>query len=213
MSDPGLSSVRIPRDIRSKIFRPATGSPLGVIYRTESQVVAVLEGDSAEVWHRIFEQGGQLDRAFDYLLQHGEFAAEPQVEARATLTAFLDSLAEFLVGRSDPSDGISGPVNSDAGRTTERTINLWMADHHILYSLVVELTYRCNERCVHCYCPSQRDGPELSINSLRSLVEEFEYLGGFSLQLTGGELLFARIPKPCSGFSAAGAFFSASSAI
>ena len=154
--------------------------------------MAVLEGDSAEVWARIFEQGGRLDHALDYVRRNGQFDTEPQGEARDVLAEFLVSLESqgLLVGRTtpQPSSGAPAKDDPDAGRTAERTINLWMADHHVLDSLVLELTYRCNERCVHCYCPSQRDRTELSTGALCDVVEELESLGGCSLQMTGGEL-------------------------
>jgi AdoMet-dependent heme synthase len=192
-----LECIRIPHDVCTKTFRHESGEVLSVIYRTRTQAVAVLEGDSAEVWTHIYGQGGRLNRALDYILQHGQFTADPETEARATLAAFLDSLAEIFEEDAglEQSHVYSGPAITEAGRTAERTINLWMADHHILYSLVVELTYRCNERCVHCYCPTQRDGDELSLTSLCELVEEFESMGGFSLQLTGGELFLRKDTK------------------
>ena len=50
------------------------------------------------------------------------------------------------------------------------------------------LTYRCNEFCVHCYCPSDRILPELTLPQIDELLDELQGLGGFSLQLTGGEV-------------------------
>lgn len=183
--------VSVPRDVFTKTFRPSSGAALSVIYRTQAQTVAVLEADSAEVWTRIIESGGRLDSALNFILQNGQFASDPINESREALDCFLASLGEFIIGN------LTGTVTAeptaqkphDSGRNAERSINLWMADHHILYSLVLELTYRCNENCVHCYCPSQRKRPEMPIELIRNLVEEFEELGGFSLQLTGGELL------------------------
>lgn len=196
--------MRIPRDLFTKTYRHALDPSFSVIYRTNSQTVAVLDGDSSEVWDRIVLAGGSLGPAKEYIQEHGKFDVDPVAESHAILESFLQTLEnQGLIGAQNEVQNKNADLNladSGPGRNTERTINLWMAEHHFLYSLVLELTYRCNERCVHCYCPSLRDSEELEVNALYALVEEFESLGGFSLQLTGGELLLSKNAKPLLRF-------------
>ena len=187
--------MHIPRDIVTKTYRPITGSALSVIYRTISQTVAVLEGDSAEVWDRLVRAAGNPAHALDYIRKHGQFGSDPEKESQEVLDSFLQSLElQGIAGdRGDVHTCSQGGhlADSDQGREVERFINLWMAQHRILYSLVIELTYRCNEQCVHCYCPASRERNELSVESLYGLVSEYELLGGLSLQLTGGEFFLS----------------------
>ncbi|MBK8636878.1 MAG: radical SAM protein [Chromatiaceae bacterium] len=63
-----------------------------------------------------------------------------------------------------------------------------MGDHRVCYSLTLETTYRCNERCVHCYLPDETHLNELTLDQIDRLFGEFHALGGFSLGLTGGEV-------------------------
>lgn len=57
--------------------------------------------------------------------------------------------------------------------------------------LTIEITTRCNERCVHCYLPNKLkdSGLTMEISKIKSLVDEYSLMGGTSVTLTGGEAL------------------------
>lgn len=59
---------------------------------------------------------------------------------------------------------------------------------HYLYGACLELTYRCNERCIHCYADDQKYGEEMGFAQYRALLDELAELGCISLLLTGGEV-------------------------
>jgi radical SAM protein with 4Fe4S-binding SPASM domain len=177
------------------------GEPACVAYHTPSQSVVFLEGDSAEVWWRIYEAQGDCDAAFDYICRNGAFVENRESEARAVLGEFLDGLeSSNLIGqksyenRRDPAVAAAMSVKQgvDPTQNPELEIGQFMADRHVLYSLVLELTYRCNERCVHCYLPSDTRPSELSALQIDHLLGEFSNMGGLLLQLTGGELLIRK---------------------
>lgn len=58
-----------------------------------------------------------------------------------------------------------------------------------------ELTYRCNEQCVHCYCVvehgKEREAreQELTYDEVVQVLDDLAELGGFYLTLSGGEVL------------------------
>ena len=53
---------------------------------------------------------------------------------------------------------------------------------------IVELTYRCNLFCKHCYIPQHyRTKTELPTEKVYQLIEEISSLGGLYLTFTGGE--------------------------
>jgi MoaA/NifB/PqqE/SkfB family radical SAM enzyme len=58
--------------------------------------------------------------------------------------------------------------------------------------LFVELTARCNERCVHCYAESspERD-EELGLDEIRAVLDDASALGFETVQLTGGDPLIS----------------------
>jgi radical SAM protein with 4Fe4S-binding SPASM domain len=56
------------------------------------------------------------------------------------------------------------------------------------FSVVFEITKRCNLRCLHCYLPSDQDqSAEMEIAEIRSLLDDLEKAGCLKLTLTGGE--------------------------
>lgn len=55
----------------------------------------------------------------------------------------------------------------------------------------LDLTYRCNERCEHCYLDHDDHG-EMTTAELRGVLEQLADAGVFSLTLSGGEPLMRR---------------------
>lgn len=51
----------------------------------------------------------------------------------------------------------------------------------------LEVTYRCNFRCVHCYCVDQPPKNEMSFEEIRGLLDQMADAGCLWLLLTGGE--------------------------
>jgi len=55
-------------------------------------------------------------------------------------------------------------------------------------SVQLDVTYRCNERCVHCYLDHEDHG-ELTTAEIRDLLEQLAEAGVFFLCFSGGEVL------------------------
>ena len=192
--------------IRSGVFSRYYALPGGqcasVAYHTPSQSVVLFEGDSAEVWWRIFQSGGQTTKALEYILLNGTFEGDPGSEAESALAGFVDDLRNSSLvspllseGAGNVAGALSQPsVKSavDIKENPELAISQFMADHRVLYSLVLELTYRCNEKCVHCYLPQETRLAEMSLQQIDMLMGEFVEMGGLQIQLTGGEALFRK---------------------
>ncbi|MEE9523617.1 MAG: radical SAM protein, partial [Thermodesulfovibrionales bacterium] len=58
----------------------------------------------------------------------------------------------------------------------------------------LELTYRCNNRCVHCYCNLPTGDKiaresELSLEEIEKIFDELKEMGCLWLLITGGEPL------------------------
>lgn len=56
--------------------------------------------------------------------------------------------------------------------------------------VLIELTYRCNVRCVHCYLTEQER--EMTVGELLPVLEELASAGCLILTLSGGEVLLRR---------------------
>jgi AdoMet-dependent heme synthase len=58
-------------------------------------------------------------------------------------------------------------------------------------SVHLDVTYRCNERCVHCYLDHDDHG-EMTTAEIRSVLKQLADAGVFFLTLSGGEVLMRR---------------------
>src|SRR6202453_3143965 len=59
------------------------------------------------------------------------------------------------------------------------------------FSAQLDLTYRCNERCVHCYLDHDDHG-EMTTAEIKSLLDQLADAGVFYLTISGGEILMRR---------------------
>jgi radical SAM protein with 4Fe4S-binding SPASM domain len=58
---------------------------------------------------------------------------------------------------------------------------------NIPLSVQLDLTYRCNERCIHCYLDHEDHG-EMTTAEIKHLLDEMAEAGVFILTLSGGEI-------------------------
>lgn len=75
----------------------------------------------------------------------------------------------------------------------ENTQNMMLeATHRMprLNGIQFELTSRCNERCIHCYIPNAKknSGGDMSLEKVKSIIDEFAENGGLQVTLSGGEV-------------------------
>src|SRR5581483_9100134 len=62
---------------------------------------------------------------------------------------------------------------------------------NIPLNVQLDLTYRCNERCVHCYL-DHRDHGEMTTPEIKRLLDEMADAGVFILTLSGGEIFLRK---------------------
>src|ERR1700758_5095616 len=55
----------------------------------------------------------------------------------------------------------------------------------------IDVTYRCNERCVHCYLDHDDHG-EMTTAEIKHLLDEMAEAGVFVLTLSGGEIFLRK---------------------
>jgi len=58
-------------------------------------------------------------------------------------------------------------------------------------SVQLDLTYRCNERCIHCYL-DHHDHGEMTTAEIKDLLDQMADAGVFYLTISGGEILMRR---------------------
>src|SRR3989454_4586002 len=58
-------------------------------------------------------------------------------------------------------------------------------------SVQLDITYRCNERCVHCYLDHDDHG-EMTTAEIKHLLDQLAEAGVFILTLSGGEIFMRK---------------------
>jgi radical SAM protein with 4Fe4S-binding SPASM domain len=64
-------------------------------------------------------------------------------------------------------------------------------DAGIPFGVHIDLTWRCNERCIHCYLDHE-DAAELTLAELRGLLDRLADAGVFFLIFSGGEIFLRK---------------------
>jgi radical SAM protein with 4Fe4S-binding SPASM domain len=121
---------------------------------------------------RVFDLLGQADVALS-----GNWGASGPFSAAAAR-----ALLRALGGDGDTQSGFSELLVSDV--LAPRGWGL----------LFLELTGRCNERCIHCYADASPEvEDELSLIEVEGILEEAQSLGFRRVQLTGGDPLISPV--------------------
>lgn len=71
------------------------------------------------------------------------------------------------------------------------TLNQKALDAGIPLGVHIDLTWRCNERCIHCYLDHE-DGAELSFDELRRVLDQLAEAGVFFIIFSGGEIFLRK---------------------
>jgi sulfatase maturation enzyme AslB (radical SAM superfamily) len=81
-------------------------------------------------------------------------------------------------------------LSSPSERDIEGEIIEIMRAKNQIYSATFELTYECNEKCVHCYATYTEDTPKkkvLTLEKCKELIDELYEIKCFHLVFTGGD--------------------------
>lgn len=125
-----------------------------------------------------FRDGASLriQGALEPVVRDGTFAESPLVRTLASVEPLLAELVRDVARHGPPAPPTRDRLLRSTGYDT----------------LFLELTSRCNERCVHCYADSSPERTEvLEPELVDSVIEDAARLGYRRIQLTGGDPLIS----------------------
>lgn len=182
--------------IAFRTYKAPSGKVRSIIMNNLTFQKTFLEDEAALMWSRI-ENGDTEERLYDY--------AE-SLDCADELHEFLDSLRNLLIIDAPESstrpEGIRPPAAKDleyaANVADDLDFTEWVLDAGFMFAVQWELTYRCNESCIHCYNPGaahikgeknlRNSFSEVSTNRAFEIIDELSQLGVFELTLSGGEV-------------------------
>ncbi|MDE7291292.1 MAG: PqqD family peptide modification chaperone, partial [Treponemataceae bacterium] len=109
---------------------------------------------------------------------------ETEEELAAKDTGFTYSAVLPKTARDDFT-----PAIQRADSTTQEFLERHFADKPHLTSFQIELTSRCNERCVHCYIPHGLKLYDISEELYHGVLDQLSEMGVLSVTLSGGECM------------------------
>ena len=155
-----------------------------ILFHTKSRQYMFLEGLSAEL--------------FEMLTLHDKIDSV-WLEAQGLSSHDVEGFIEVLRNFGCYNEGIPICTPNDEGRTPLEEANKTalnrlqneLRNEHLFYGFHIDITNRCNERCIHCYHPfdSYNFAKEMSLEDIQSLIDIIYDLGVFSVTLSGGEAL------------------------
>lgn len=145
------------------------------------------------------------ERAFDALeclAASGPCSEEELLDRMAARrVGTREQCARFLAQLAENGIVVSETFLPDNDNSIKNTVVELCTEARQLFSVSLELTYRCNERCVHCYVDDADAGArkELELDEYKSLLDALRAMGCMSVLLTGGEVFvkkdFLKIAK------------------
>jgi radical SAM protein with 4Fe4S-binding SPASM domain len=149
--------------LAEKIALSFVGEDAGTIKKDAAEFYAALEEDGFIVSGETKEELDRKDTRFSYA------ALEPKTIKK-----------DFT------------PVILRAEKTTQEFLDEHFKDKPHLTSLQIELTSRCNERCVHCYIPHENKTADIDDTLFYDVLDQCRDMGLLNLTLSGGEPLLHR---------------------
>ena len=96
------------------------------------------------------------------------------------------------------------PIIMRAEKSTQDFLEQHFKDKPKLTSFQIELTSRCNERCVHCYIPHENKTDDIEPELFYDVLEQCKAMGLLSLVLSGGEPMmhgkFCKFLRKCKEY-------------
>ena len=158
------------------------------VHSVENQHDYILDGTAADVLNYFRENP---DGAVSELV--AQIAARYDIpndsELQRDISEFVESLlAEKILVDSEPAAEIwTDEIANEVSK--------FFARERRLFSVAFELTYRCVERCIHCYiddAPKFCAGDELTLAEYAEILKQARALGCVKILLTGGEVLLRK---------------------
>ena len=157
-----------------------------VFVHTATHKNLILDGNALEIFDYVAENPNcTLNEVCNFFVTHYE---DDEEEIRIGIGEFVDEmLKENILCETVNSPPLLHTVFED--------VSDYFKQSNKLFSMTVELTYRCVEKCVHCYIENAKpfcEKDELTFNDYKNFLRQAREMGCVKVLLTGGEVLLRK---------------------
>ena len=100
---------------------------------------------------------------------------------------FCESICIFIEEIVEKNILIQEHKQIEILNSLEKEISQHYSNNEQLYSATIELTYKCNEKCRHCYVVDEKR-EEMTTEKIKGILDELSDLNVLNVVFTGGEL-------------------------
>lgn len=148
-----------------------------ILYNTEQQKVYTFNPISGDVFD-CFKSFCYVTEAVQSLSKEYEF--DDFDDFNSSVNEFVDEMLEKGILQEEYKQ-------KEHYKTLEKEIGQTFSDRKQLYSVLFEVTYKCNEKCRHCYVVDEHR-KELSTSEIESIIDDLAVMNVLNLVFTGGEV-------------------------
>ena len=181
-----ITTATVPRWISCRTYLFGQAESRTYISNEKNHTYILLEGLASDMWKMLVDdvdettfavwakEKGVTDQVDDFLRDLSD-------QGLLTFENKIDSYTNALY------EAFPQEAKSEDEQAFINEMKGWLWDHGFMYSLFVELTYRCNLKCVHCYNPKDPSAGEINYEMCKKAIDDAYKLGCFRITFSGGE--------------------------
>ena len=152
-----------------------------VAYQTELQKVYTFNESAGDILH-CFREYASVDDVFNHFMI--KYEVTDREGLKEDIEAFVgELLVKGIIKEKTRQKGIVDDL--------EKEISSHFLEGEQLFSVTMELTYKCNERCRHCYIADE-DREEMPLEAIKRVLDELSELKVMNVVFRGGEVFWRR---------------------
>ncbi len=180
-----MDNIKIPVWISTNVLNFETEASRAYISNISDRKLYWLKGKSSDLWNVIINSQN--------IKSISDYAKKENLENE--LDDFLNELeqAGLIIIKNSYKPQETNSSNSNEIEI-ENFLIKWTQkciDEKKLESMLFELTYKCNENCLHCYCEKTFPNTQIRFNDIKTVIDDAYELGVRQIVLTGGECTLA----------------------
>lgn len=183
--------IKVAPYITSKYYENASEPSISFIYDERYKVYYILKGNLSELWNIILSKES-YDDVFLYAYENNLLDLLIELLAELKGKGIIYTNKDFnFIGYKHLTNSINeSDTNSFNALYTgiARIVN----KYNLLNSVTLQLSYKCNLFCKHCFNPKNIDNYELSFEIAKRFIDEAYELGMVNLGFTGGECTYSK---------------------
>lgn len=177
------------QDISSREYNEFT-----VLYDLRNKMILKLESVAADIWHYIYENNNvTFQEIVDYIVSIYDCDGEAVAD---DVEAFLEDLFSSGIIMID-NKYVDVIEEADIDISTQKEIDDFegiiiqeLQEQNQLYSVTFEMTYACNERCVHCYAHDDSSNmvtERIPAEKYKEVLDQLYDMKCMHIAFTGGD--------------------------